>query len=121
MKKATQVTAVADDRIQAVIVTAPKDLMNEIAGMMAELDVPSDRGPESYGYHLDNGDPQQVAQVLQNMFWNGNSRATTGSQQQRAPATPRQRGNPMGQTTISGSSGGTAVSAAAPAADGPVF
>jgi len=43
IQKATQVTAVADSRIQAVIVTAPKDLMEEIAGMMADLDVPSDR------------------------------------------------------------------------------
>ncbi len=31
IQKATQVTAVADSRIQAVIVTAPKDLMDEIA------------------------------------------------------------------------------------------
>ena len=35
IKKATQVTAVADSRIQAVIVTAPKDLMEQI-GMYSE-------------------------------------------------------------------------------------
>ena len=50
IQKATQVTAVADSRIQAVIVTAPKDLMTEIAGMMTELDVASDRDQDVYCY-----------------------------------------------------------------------
>ena len=68
IQKATQVTAVADSRIQAVIVTAPKDLMEEIAGMMADLDVPSDRDQGVYVFQMMNGDPQQAVQVLQNMF-----------------------------------------------------
>ncbi len=66
VKKATQVTAVADARIQAVIVTAPKDLIEEIASMMKDLDVPSDRDQDVYAIQLKNGDPQQVLQVLQN-------------------------------------------------------
>ena len=60
--------AVADSRIQAVIVTAPKDLMEQIAGMMNDLDVPSTRDQKVYVFHMDNGDPQQAVQVLQNMF-----------------------------------------------------
>ena len=52
IKKATQVTAVADSRIQSVIVTAPKDLMDQIAGMMHDLDVPSQRDQNVYVYHL---------------------------------------------------------------------
>ena len=81
IKKATQVTAVADPRIQAVIVTAPKDLMDQIAGMMHDLDVPSTRDQNVYVYHLNNGDPNQVVSVLQNTFGGSNTRSTTGTQQ----------------------------------------
>jgi type II secretory pathway component GspD/PulD (secretin) len=109
IQKATQVTAVADSRIQAVIVTAPKDLMNEIAGIMDEIDVASDRDQNIATIELQNADPQQVAQVLQNMFSSGTaSRTGTGSsansmlQQRTANATTT-----MGQTTTSTGIGGT--------------
>ena len=88
LKKATAVTAVADARIQAVIVTAPKDLMEQIAGMMADLDVASTRDQKVFVFHLDNADSQQAAEVLQGMFSNGQSRNSSSSQnsalQQRA-------------------------------------
>jgi type II secretory pathway component GspD/PulD (secretin) len=84
IKKATQVSAVADSRIQAVIVTAPKDLMEEIAGMMKDLDVPSARDQKVYVFHMDNADSQQAAQVLQGMFQGNNSRTTSGSSQNSA-------------------------------------
>ncbi len=111
IQKATQVTAVADARIQAVIVTASKDLMDQIAGMMADLDVPSDRDQQSYVVQLQNGDPQQVAQVLQNMF--GSTTASRGGQNtgstQNSPL--QQRGvngvNTMGTTTTTSGIGGT--------------
>jgi general secretion pathway protein D len=80
IKKATAVTAVADSRIQAVIVTAPKDLMDQIAGMMTDLDVPSQRDQKVYVFHMDNADPQQAATVLQGMFQGNNSRTTSSSQ-----------------------------------------
>jgi general secretion pathway protein D len=109
IQKASQVTAVPDSRIQAVIVTAPKDLMEEIAKMMTELDVPSDRDQNVATIQLKNADPQQVAQVLQNMFSSGTaSRTGTGSsansmlQQRTANATTT-----MGQTTTSTGIGGT--------------
>jgi general secretion pathway protein D len=84
IKKETQVSAVADSRIQAVIVTAPKDLMDEIGEMMTQLDVPSDRDQNVYVFKMKNGDPQQVAQVLQNMFQSstssrGSSQTTTAT------------------------------------------
>ncbi len=88
VKKATQVTAVADSRIQAVIVTAPKDLMEQIAGMMADLDVASTRDQKVFVFHLDNADSQQAAEVLQGMFQSSQSRTSSSSQnsalQQRA-------------------------------------
>jgi type II secretory pathway component GspD/PulD (secretin) len=103
LRKATQVNAVADPRIQAVIVTAPKDLMDEIAGMMKELDVASDRDQQVYVFKMNNGDPQQTAQVLQSMFQGNNSRNTTG-QSQVSPLQQRIQNSTtqMGQQSSSG-------------------
>src|ERR1035441_10567131 len=85
VKKATQVTAVADSRIQAVIVTAPKDLMGQIASMMTDLDVPSDRDQGVYVFQMKNGDPQEAVQVLQNMFQSSStSRSGTSSSSQNS-------------------------------------
>ncbi len=112
LKKATQVTAVADARIQSVIVTAPKDLMDQIAGMMHDLDVPSPRDQNVYVYHLNHGDPNQVVQVLQNAFGNSNTRSSTSTQQgaleTRANAGATSAGNTASSletTTGNGSSG----------------
>jgi len=111
IKKATQVTAVADSRIQAVIVTAPKDLMDQIAGMMTDLDVPSDRDQGVATIQLQNADPQQVAQVLQNMFGNGTTSrggTTTGSSQNSALQQRAQTSTTtMGSTTTTTGIGGT--------------
>ena len=106
IQKATQVSAVADQRIQAVIVTAPKDLMEEIAGMMTELDVASDRDQNVATIQLQNGDPQQVAQVLQSMFSSGNT-SRTGSSSQNSPLQQRQQTSTtqMGGTTTGGIGG----------------
>ena len=111
VKKATQVTAVADTRIQAVIVTAPKDLMTEIAGMMRDLDVPSERDQDVYVFQMKNGDPQQAVQVLQNMFGSSSSsRSGTSSSQNSALQQRAQNATTsMGTTSTSsgiGSSGG---------------
>jgi len=76
VQKQTQVVAVADARTQSVIVTAAKDLMTEIDGMMTQLDVPSARDQKVFVYHMNNGDPQQALQVLQSMF---QTSGTTGS------------------------------------------
>ena len=69
----------ADARIQAVIVTAPKDLMEQISSMMNDLDVASTRDQKVYVFHMNNGDPQQAAQVLQSMFQTSGSRSSSSS------------------------------------------
>jgi type II secretory pathway component GspD/PulD (secretin) len=101
IKKATQVSAVADSRIQAVIVTAPKDLMEQIAGMMNDLDVPSTRDQNVYVFHMNNGDPQQAAQVLQTMFQSSGARSSSSSQNSAL----MQRAQNNATTTTSSSSG----------------
>ncbi len=79
VQKQTQVVAVADARTSSVIVTASKDLMNEIAGMMTQLDVPSTRDQKVFVYHMNNGDPQQALTVLQGMFQNSSTTSRTGT------------------------------------------
>jgi type II secretory pathway component GspD/PulD (secretin) len=109
IQKATQVTAVADSRIQAVIVTAPKDLMSDITKIMDEIDVASDRDQQVATIELQNADAQSVATVLQSMFQGNNtSRSGTGSSVSSALATrATQTSTTMSQTTTSGGIGGS--------------
>jgi type II secretory pathway component GspD/PulD (secretin) len=104
IKKATSVNAVADSRIQSVIVTAPKDLMEQIAGMMNDLDVPSTRDQKVFVFHMNNGDPQQAAQVLQTMF-QGSSSSRSGSSSSSQNSALMQRAQNNATTTTSSSSG----------------
>jgi general secretion pathway protein D len=107
VKKATQVNAVADERIQAVIVTAPKDLMEQIASMMNDLDVPSTRDQKVYVFHMDNGDPQQAVQVLQTMFQSSSSSRgnSSSSSSQNSALMQRAENNTSTSSTSSSSSG----------------
>jgi len=111
-KKAMQVTAVADARIQAVIVTAPKDLINEIAGMMKDLDVPSDRDQDVYVFQMKNGDPQQAVQVLQNMFGSSTASRSGGSSASQNSLLMQRSQNAntsMGTTTTTSGIGGSSI------------
>jgi uncharacterized membrane protein len=69
---------------------------------MKDLDVPSARDQKVFVVHMDNADPQQAAQVLQNMFQGNNSRSTTGSSQNSAL---QQRATQNATTSSSSSSG----------------
>jgi len=112
VQKQSQVVAVADPRTSSVVVTASKDLMQEIAGMMEQLDVASTRDQKVFVYHMDNGDPQQTLQVLQNMFGgNGTtSRTGTGSSSQNSALMNRETQNATsGGTGSSTSTTGTGV------------
>ncbi len=111
-QKQSQVTAVADGRTQSIIVMASKDLMPEIAGMMAELDTPSTRDQHVFAYHLNNADPMEVAQILQNTFQSstsGRSSTSASSSQQSESSALIQRENQnattVGQTSSTISSG----------------
>ena len=96
IQKQTQVVAVADARTSSVIVTASKDLMQEIAGMMDQLDVPSTRDQNVYVFHMNNADSQQAAQVLQNMFQTTTSArgsGTSSSSSQNSALMAREQNN----------------------------
>jgi type II secretory pathway component GspD/PulD (secretin) len=105
IRKASQVISVADQRTSSVVVTASKDLMTQIAGMVRELDVPSGRDQKVYVFKMENGDPQQAVQVLQNMFQGNNTARgnTSGSAQQNSALMQRQQNNSSSSsTTVNG-------------------
>ena len=104
IRRASQVMAVPDSRTSSVIVTASKDLMTQIAGMVRELDVASTRDQQVHVFRMNNGDPQQAAQVLQNMFQStsGSRTGASGTAQNSALMQRQQNNN---QTTGSTSSG----------------
>jgi type II secretory pathway component GspD/PulD (secretin) len=112
IQKQTQVIAVADLRTSSVVVTASKDLMTEIAGMMEQLDVASTRDQKVFVYHMDNGDPQQALQVLQNMFQNNTtSRSSTSSSSSSSALANRETQNAatIGSSTTTTPSTGTGI------------
>jgi len=87
IKKRTQVVAVADPRTSSVVVTATKDLMEQIADMIRELDFKSDKETTVKVFKLNNADAQEILPVLQNMFQNNTtaSRSGAGSSTQTSP------------------------------------
>jgi type II secretory pathway component GspD/PulD (secretin) len=107
VQKQTQVVAVADQRTSSVIVTASKDLMQEIAGMMEQLDVPSTRDQKVYVYHMNNGDPQQTLQVLQSMFGGNNTSSRSGTSSSSQNSALMNRGTQNATTGGAGSSTST--------------
>ena len=115
IRKQTQVVAVADLRTSSVVVTAQKDLMEQIAGMIEQVDVSSPRDQKVYVYHLDQGDPQAAAAVLQGMFpsssnsRNGNSSSQSSALQTRETQNASSIGNSSSSSssTLGGNRGGT--------------
>jgi type II secretory pathway component GspD/PulD (secretin) len=109
IKKATQVAAVPDSRIQAVIVTAPKDLMDQIARMMIDLDTPSPRDQKVLVFHMNNGDPQEAVQVLQNMFQTSGSRNGSATSTTTSSTLQKREQNNTTATTPSSSGTGSGI------------
>ena len=81
IKKRQRVVAVADARTSSVVVTAAKNLMDQIGDMIERLDHESPKVSKVSVIHLDNADPQQVQQVLQDMFQSSTARNRNSSTQ----------------------------------------
>ena len=103
-RKMGRVVAVPDPRTSALIVTASKTLMPQIADMISELD--SARGKkEIVGFfELQNADPQDVQQSLQDLFNRSNVRVQNNNNRnsmlgQNNPLTQRQTQNQQSTTT----------------------
>ena len=112
-KKMGRVMAVPDPRTSSIIITASKTLMPQIADMIAELDADKGRKEVVGYYDLQNADPQDVFNNLQELFNRTSVRAQNNNQNalmgQNNPLSQRirQSSSNIGNTSSSfGSSAG---------------
>ncbi len=68
IKKRARVIAVPDPRTSSVVVCAARDLMDQIEGVVLELDNNPARKQTVKVIPIENADPQQAMQVLQDIF-----------------------------------------------------
>lgn len=85
MQAQTRVVAVPDLRTGSVVVSAARDLMEEIARMLDQLDADPARKQKVFVYSVENSDPQAVQEVIQSLFPEQNTGAnrTTRSNQRQ--------------------------------------
>ena len=68
IKKRNRVIAAADLRTSALVVTAAKDLMDQIEAVVTELDSEQGNNPTVAMFRLENAEPTDALQVLQDIF-----------------------------------------------------
>jgi type II secretory pathway component GspD/PulD (secretin) len=78
-KKQGRVLAVPDPRTASLVVTTSHDLMGQVESMITRLDSDSSRKQRVYVYNLENADPQQVQQILQDIFQSQSGSARNAS------------------------------------------
>jgi general secretion pathway protein D len=100
-KKQAKVSAVADRRTGSVVVTASKVMMEQIADMIKDLDSDPARKQKVYVYSLENADPQQVAQELQDLFQTTTTTSQRSAQQQQSDALSQRQTQGAQQTSPS--------------------
>jgi type II secretory pathway component GspD/PulD (secretin) len=64
------VTAIADDRANALVVNASAETIKQIEELVKELDQPVDEGLMVKVYRLTNADPSEVSSQISSLFYN---------------------------------------------------
>lgn len=93
----TTVTAVADPRTNALIVTAAANLMEQIDRMIQQLDSDSSKKQKVYVYSLDNADVDNVATILRGMF---ESQSNNLNNRNNANRSGNNNNNPLNNRSI---------------------
>ncbi len=91
----SRVLAVPDPRTSSLLVSAPSAYIPEIARLVENLDASPARKEKVNFYELQNADPQDVSQILQDLFNRGSSMRNNSSERnsmlgQSNPLTVRQ-------------------------------
>ncbi len=90
----TRVQAVPDLRTRSVVVSAARELMDQIAGVIEQLDSDPARKQRVYTFSVENTDPAAVEEILRGLFETQNTRnraATTRSATRQAGSQLNQR------------------------------
>ena len=92
---ATQVVAVADERSNSLVVSAPEDTMESIARLVKEIDVNVADVTELRVFHLVNADPIEMSEIFSQLFPDDTK---TGADQNQNPfgGLRFNRGGPFG-------------------------
>jgi type II secretory pathway component GspD/PulD (secretin) len=98
MKRELTVMVVPDRRTQSVIVSASKDMMDQIKGVVEDLDQGTEGVQHVTALDFGGADPATVAQTLIGLFSSANSKAPT-STQTATPIGNRYTGNANSQST----------------------
>lgn len=84
IKKRSRVLAVPDPRTSSVAVSAAQDLMDQIDGVVAELDSNPAKVKQVKVFKIENADAQQVLEVLQDTFQNTGQNSRNAANQNSA-------------------------------------
>ncbi|MBK9138304.1 MAG: hypothetical protein IPM17_06000 [Verrucomicrobia bacterium] len=74
LQKQSKVLAVPDLRTRSVVVSAARELMDQIATMVAQLDSDPAKKQKVFVYSVENTDPQAVEEILRGLFEGQNAR-----------------------------------------------
>jgi len=117
IKKRNRVIAVADERTASIIVSATRDLMEQIADVVTELDTNPKGRRVVQVFRLENADPQEALPVLNDIFSKNTTQNNRNSANQNSPllnrSTTQNNQNTSGSRTTSmtpNSRGGSAPS-----------
>jgi general secretion pathway protein D len=118
VKKGSRVNAVADPRTSSVIVSAPKEMIDQIEGVVEQLDASRARKKAVALFQINSAQPQYVAKVLQDLFQNKGT-STTDSSSSQNDALENRRTTQSQQQISNGSSLGNNNSRGGPGGGGP--
>ena len=104
IKKRTRVITVPDQRTASIVITAAKDLMGQIADVVQELDTDPAKKQNVRVFPLQNADPEQALQVLQDIF---QKTGTANNRNNQNTSALRNRSTQQQQTTVGGSRTGS--------------
>jgi general secretion pathway protein D len=93
---ASYVKAVADQRGNAVVVTAPAEVLLQIAELVAELDLPSEAVTTLRVFPLRYADATQIANVLTGLYPDTTTSSSGGGTRSRGGGMPGFGGMPFG-------------------------
>jgi general secretion pathway protein D len=102
MTREATVRAVPDPRTSSVVVTTSKDLMEQIAGVITQLDESDAQDQHVYAWKIDTADPVTVQAALKQLFPSSASSASSSSTQPVSALQSRQQSSAQQTTTSSG-------------------
>jgi type II secretory pathway component GspD/PulD (secretin) len=91
----TTVTIVGDPRTNTVMVRAPAEWLIQIAEAVGRLDTTDARTQQVFVYPIRHADPENLANIMQNMFQDGTRSTTT-----RARTTSTTSGSTTGSSRL---------------------